>query len=75
MGEFELRNVAGACELFELELHPRAPHTVIDPVCRMRVDPDNAALMVRDGGTQLWSCSPTCATTFLAAPERHRPTI
>ena len=73
VGEFELRNVAEACELFELELHQRAPHTVIDPVCRMRVDLSDAAAMVRDEGTELWFCSARCAETFLAAPDRHRP--
>ena len=73
VGDFELRNVVESCELFELELHPRAPHTVIDPVCRMRVDPDHAAAMVRDKGSELWFCSPNCAATFLAAPDRHRP--
>ena len=74
IGKVALRNVAQECELFELELHPREHRTVIDPVCRMRVDPETAAAMLRHAGVELWFCSSRCASTFIAGPgEPSRP--
>jgi len=71
IGSFELRNVSQPYDLFELELQARTPHTAIDPVCRMRVDPHSAGAMLRHAGREYWFCSQTCATAFIAAPDRH----
>lgn len=73
IGKVPLRNVAQPYELFELELHSRTHETVIDPVCRMRVEPDTAAAMLRHGDAELWFCSFECASAFLAGREEQPP--
>lgn len=42
----------------------------IDPVCRMAVDPDDAAGSLRHEGTEYFFCSLRCAQAFAEAPER-----
>ncbi len=42
----------------------------IDPVCRMAVDPRDAAGSLRHAGTQYFFCSLRCAEAFAASPER-----
>jgi adenylate cyclase len=73
IGEVPLRNVAQRCELFEVELHPRTHRTVIDPVCRMRVEPDTAAAMLRHEDVEVWFCSFGCTASFLAGHAGHPP--
>jgi class 3 adenylate cyclase len=70
-GSFRLRNVADPCELFELDLDGPHAGDLIDPVCRMRVDPSTAGAMLRHGDEKLWFCSTACASAFIAHPERH----
>lgn len=46
---------------------------VLDPVCGMRIDPNNAATRKHEGMTYYF-CSPGCARQFDADPHRlaHR---
>jgi len=43
----------------------------IDPVCRMAVDPGQAAATRRRAGLTYYFCSPECADVFSAAPRRY----
>lgn len=43
----------------------------IDPVCGMRVDPDDAAAAVEHGGTTYHFCSEPCRDAFLEDPDRY----
>ena len=71
LGPVSLRNVREAVELFALGLAPEA-HEVIDPVCRMRVTPENAAGRFRIEGADYWFCSLDCVRSFTAAPDAYR---
>lgn len=65
-----LRNVSGTVDLIEVDLDDGDDHTVIDPVCRMRLDPADAAAWLRDGEQKHWFCSQDCASRFLDARQR-----
>jgi Cu+-exporting ATPase len=43
---------------------------VIDPVCGMRIDPDDAAAEVEHGGTTYYFCSGACRSLFVATPDQ-----
>jgi YHS domain-containing protein/plastocyanin len=65
LGTFGLKNIAGDVHLFELHIGPRVRGAVIDPVCRMRVEMDDAAGRLRVDGVDHWFCSLECAGKFL----------
>jgi adenylate cyclase len=41
---------------------------VTDPVCGMRIDPDDAVASAEHDGTQYWFCSEACRDAFVNAP-------
>jgi len=41
---------------------------VIDPVCGMRIDPDDAVGTAEHGGTTYYFCSEACREAFVAEP-------
>ena len=43
----------------------------IDPVCRMRVEPDRVAARVDYKGTTYYFCSHGCHKVFFADPEKY----
>ena len=45
--------------------------TVIDPVCKMTVDPATAAVIRTYKGVNYFFCNPGCAESFDADPERY----
>jgi class 3 adenylate cyclase/YHS domain-containing protein len=65
LGTFGLKNIAEDVHLFELHIGPRVRGAVIDPVCRMRVEMDDAAGRLRVDGVDHWFCSLECAGKFL----------
>jgi class 3 adenylate cyclase/YHS domain-containing protein len=69
MGDFILRNLPDPVPIFEVDLVPSA-RFVIDPVCRMRVDQEDA-IGVRHDGIDYWMCSLACAERFLEAPRNY----
>lgn len=69
LGVHELRNIRQPVELFELMPQARAADVVVDPVCRMRVEPDSAAGTLRHQGQTFWFCSLRCAQTFTENPD------
>src|SRR6266568_5423053 len=44
---------------------------VQDPVCGMRVNPENAKHSLSHGGTTYYFCCPSCAEKFKARPEKY----
>lgn len=75
LGVYTLRNVREAVEVFSLECEGTVTTSVIDPVCRMRVEPDQAPGRLRHDGTNYWFCSLSCAAKFAAAPEVYVPEL
>ena len=68
-----LRNVVEPVLLFMAEREGHRPQTglPIDPVCRMAVEPDNAAGSLRYDGVRYHFCSLDCAQNFAKHPERY----
>jgi class 3 adenylate cyclase/YHS domain-containing protein len=71
LGPLRLRNLSEPVELFSVELRTMDSSTVLDPVCRMKVDPRDAAGQLWFAGQRYWFCSLECAGRFSAAPERY----
>ena len=70
LGPVRLRNLRDAVELFEIELAVRR-EDVVDPVCRMRVEPDRAVGHLRVDDASYWFCSLRCAGLFAADPPAY----
>ncbi len=68
-GTERLRHVAQPVELYAVRLED--PLLVIDPVCHMAVDPDQAAEVREERGVRQYFCSLECAETFERAPQRY----
>lgn len=70
LGHF--KNVSAPILLFEITLVDSARASdVIDPVCRMRVEPAAAIARIVHDGQPYFFCSEACAKTFLEAPDKH----
>jgi adenylate cyclase len=70
-GRQQLRNVREPVELFAA-VHTGQDakrHLVVDPVCRMAVDPDHAAGRLIYEGTAFFFCTLDCAGTFAQRPQ------
>lgn len=70
LGAVALKNVRQAVELFMLDLVPGSSPPAVDPVCRMRVDPQTAPARLLIDGEDRYFCSLECAQTFLASSGR-----
>lgn len=67
-GKVELKNLRNQMELYAIDFRSsHHPAQEVDPVCRMRVNPETAAAHVRHGDADHYFCSPDCARTFLAS--------
>lgn len=71
-GVERFKNVSQPVKLFEIEApQQHAAHNTIDPVCRMRLDPDGAPARLPYGERLYYFCSFDCAQTFAHAPENY----
>lgn len=70
-GTFNLRNIPGEVSLHEVEILNLDIGGAVDPVCRMRVDPERAAGRLRYGDLDYWFCSLRCASAFTNAPDQY----
>ncbi|WP_177169235.1 YHS domain-containing protein [Thermoleophilum album] len=73
-GAHELRHVAAPVHLFRarsVDEDARDGRWVIDPVCRMRLDVDQAATSIEHDGTERYFCSALCAGKFARSPDRY----
>lgn len=64
-----LRNVSGTIDLIEVQLDGD-DEMVVDPVCRMRIEPVRAEAWLRADDQVLWFCSQHCATRYLVEAQR-----
>lgn len=72
VGEKRFKNVSSPVTVYELTRISRAAQSsVIDPVCRMQVEPRSAADVVSHQGVTYHFCSRECSRLFVAAPERY----
>ena len=74
LGPYRLRNVSEPVQLFEICLGLCEAADAIDPVCRMRLDPDLAGGSFRHEGAEFWFCSLACIAAFASDPGRYLPT-
>jgi adenylate cyclase len=71
-GARRLKNVSDPIELYELRVSSRlAAGLVIDPVCRMAIDPRRAGASVRHHGHTHQFCSSDCAEIFRRRPDLY----
>ena len=55
-----------------LSLEAESPMaTVIDPVCGMRIEADDAAAIAEQEGQTYYFCSEACRDIFVSAPSAH----
>lgn len=73
IGTHGLRNVSEPTELFEIGCGADASTAVVDPVCRMRLDRENAFGWLRHDGHEYWFCSLECLRVFATDPGRQVP--
>ena len=72
LGPTYLKNVGDAVELFSVEDDHRTPRAqVMDPVCRMFVDADDAPARLPYGDRTWLFCSFECARAFGDDPDRY----
>ena len=66
------RNIAQQVSIFAALAGERlASGLVIDPVCRMALDPDTTAGQLTHRGTRFHFCSLRCASAFAANPDHY----
>ena len=71
-GEHRFKNVRDPVRLYRAARAGRGDHgRLIDPVCRMAVDPDRAAGTLADDGATYFFCSLECARAFSEAPGSY----
>ncbi len=70
LGPMALKNIRERIELFSLAIGAQSS-SAVDPVCRMRIQPETAAGHLRFGERDFWFCSLRCAAEFAAHPEAH----
>jgi adenylate cyclase len=71
-GRQTLKNVAQPVLLFQAEREGRSVAGLpIDPVCRMAVDPSDAAGSLRHDGVRYYFCSLACAQKFAERPDLY----
>lgn len=72
VGETRFRNLPVAVIVYELtRVSQVAQSSVVDPVCRMQVEPRAAAATLAHLGLTYHFCSHECARLFREAPERY----
>lgn len=71
LGAVKFKNLSEPVPVFELVCRPGEAPPVIDPVCRMRVDPATAVARIVYKGAPRYFCSLECARAFLEKPEGY----
>ena len=70
-GEVSLKNLPVAVGVYEIALTGTTRSYVIDPVCKMQVDPRRAAGQLRVDGRSYWFCSLSCVERFAGHPASY----
>lgn len=71
-GSAQFKNIAQPVDIFEIVDFINADaFWVIDPVCRMRLDPAQAQARLQYQDREFYFCSLACAQSFLHSPEPY----
>lgn len=74
-GSRAFRNIAQQVSIFAaLAAERLSSGLVVDPVCRMALDPVTAAGQLTHEGTRFHFCSLSCASAFAASPDHYAAT-
>jgi adenylate cyclase len=72
IGEVRLKNIVQPVALYELvEIGASSGSSTIDPVCRMKLDPDVAPARLPHDGVTYFFCSLACARAFAEQPGAY----
>jgi len=71
LGLVEVRGFHDTIELFQVDPCDRHDHWLTDPVCGMRLEPDQAIEVVDAGESKVGFCSTRCADLFAHSPELY----
>lgn len=71
IGTVTFRNMAEPFELFELDPCPSPHARVVDPVCRMALNLEDASGRLTHDDHEHWFCSLACVSAFAADPDRY----
>lgn len=71
LGEVRFKNVTQPVPLFEIVTANLQERPTLDPVCRMRVEPESAPARLPYAGTTYYFCSLECAKAFADAPDDY----
>ncbi|MEZ5170660.1 MAG: YHS domain-containing protein [Acidimicrobiia bacterium] len=71
LGCFEFHNLADAVELWDIAVAESPCCWFVDPVCRMRIERNEAAGRLRYAEKDWWFCSLECASAFAQYPKRY----
>lgn len=71
LGPLRLRNLTDPVEAFSLVVAEEAGPVVVDPICRMKLDPRRAAGELVFEGRRYWFCSLECSARFALEPARY----
>ena len=71
LGEVNFKNLIEPIPLFEISDDHHKIDSLTDPVCRMRVKPDNAPARLPYNGKIYFFCSFECAKAFVGRPDRY----
>ena len=73
LGQFQMRNVTDAVELWDLALVVPPSAGSVDPVCRMHINHGKSAGQLQFEGRDFWFCSLDCAAAFASSPKQFAP--
>ncbi|MBJ8340820.1 YHS domain-containing protein [Antrihabitans sp. YC3-6] len=73
LGPRRFRNITDTVEVYALDIDCLCGQ--VDPVCRMRIRPDSARARLNYEGVEYDFCSPTCADSFRARPDRYTSAV
>ena len=71
LGDVKFKNVAEPVPVFEVLCRGPVDTAAVDPVCRMRVDPETAPARLVYKDAPRYFCSLECARAFLEKPEGY----
>lgn len=72
VGELHFKNVSRPVEVFDLvRVTEKRASAVVDPVCKMQVAANLAAVTIEHAGATYRFCSAECARAFARAPELY----
>ncbi|RUP31039.1 MAG: YHS domain-containing protein, partial [Mycolicibacterium sp.] len=64
LGETTFKNLSEPIGVHALHLGAPSPVSTVDPICRMRIEHQQAAGYLRHHGHEYWFCSLKCAAQF-----------